>query len=140
MLQEFGVPTWNSWVFPNGHTQAEQAQYFSEILQVVRERDNMGYMAWTLYDFAHVPNSVVAPLPWLKGPQQHLGVLEADGTPKFAATYLGPTAALDTAPQLAAWERFIKPFWLTVYAIGITSVVACGWSWRRYRRERAAVT
>ena len=31
LLQEFGLPTWNS-IFPNGHTEAEQAAYYADLL------------------------------------------------------------------------------------------------------------
>ncbi|HEX5690956.1 MAG TPA: cellulase family glycosylhydrolase, partial [Roseiflexaceae bacterium] len=37
VMSEFGLPTWNSFLFPNGHTEAEQAVYYADILRTMRE-------------------------------------------------------------------------------------------------------
>jgi hypothetical protein len=136
VLGEFGLPTWNSFLFPNGHSEAEQASYYANILTALREADSAGYLAWTLHDFDHVPASVAGRLPWRTGPQGHLGVIRIDGQLKPAAFLLAPDAAIDV-PRLAWWARFTKPFWLTMFAGGIAVVLLGTWIVRRMRKEGA---
>jgi hypothetical protein len=130
LLGEFGLPTWNSPLFPHGHTEREQAAYYADTLAVLRMSDSAGFLAWTLYDFDAVPPQVAGRFPWQTGPQRYLGVLRADGTPKPAAALLAPAAALDV-PRPAPLARFIKPFWLTLWASALVSAGAAVWWWRR---------
>ncbi|MBP1464904.1 cellulase family glycosylhydrolase [Candidatus Chloroploca sp. M-50] len=123
LLGEFGLPTWNS-VFPHGHTEAEQAVYYADLLTAMREVDAVGTLAWTLYDFTHVPATVAGRWPWQTGPQAHMGVIRADGREKPAAALLAPGAVLDV-PPVPGWARWLKPFWLLV-AGGIIAVTAGG--------------
>ncbi|NET73973.1 MAG: cellulase family glycosylhydrolase [Sphaerospermopsis sp. SIO1G2] len=117
VLTEFGVPTWNSRFFPNGHTEREQAVYYADMRRVMAEEtDVAGYMAWTLHDFARVPAAVVGRLPWRTGPQRHLGLVDGRGNKKEAAFLLAAEADLDVRrPFFLA--RFFKPFWQTVYMV-----------------------
>ena len=116
LLGEFGLPTWNSPFFPNGHTEREQATYFADVLTAMRGTDSSGYLAWTLFDFSDVPASVAGRFPWQIGPQKHLGVLRVDGTPKASAALLAPGANLDV-PRESPLARFFKPFWVFFAAI-----------------------
>ena len=116
LLEEFGLPTWNS-IFPHGHTEAEQAAYYAEMLAQQRALDTAGYLAWTLYDFVNMPWREFL-LPWERGPQAHMGLIRRDDSLKPAARLVAPDAALDAAP-VAAWRRFVKPFWLVLYAVAI---------------------
>lgn len=118
ILGEFGLPTWNSPFFPHGHTEAEQALYYADILAALGETDAVGFLAWTLYDFDHVPATVAGRWPWQTGPQRQLGLVRLDGTDKPAAALLAPGADLSVDP-LPAWARFVKPFWLTVAGVVI---------------------
>ncbi|MBP7961000.1 MAG: cellulase family glycosylhydrolase [Caldilineaceae bacterium] len=115
LLGEFGLPTWNSPLFPHGHTEAEQAVYYADLLTALGATDAAGSLAWTLYDFEHVPATVAGRWPWQTGPQRQLGLLRGDDTPKPAAALLAPGADL-TVPPLPAYARLLKPFWLTVLA------------------------
>lgn len=117
LLEEYGLPTWNS-IFPNGHTDAEQTEYYADTLNIVRSQNLLGAMAWTLYDFNAVPASVAGRWPWQTGPQSNLGIVRRDGVPKPAAALLAPDAVLK-APTIPAYARFLKPFWLLVFASGI---------------------
>ncbi len=128
MLQEFGLPTWNSWLFPNGHTENEQAEYYADILGLVRSEELDGYLGWTLYDFPEVPANVAGGRPWETGPQQELGIYNADGTPKVAASLISPDADLSLAPTVTAWERFTKPFWRTVFVATLISFRLAIWA------------
>lgn len=139
MLGEFGLPTWNSFFFPHGHTEREQASYYADVLTAMRATDGAGYLAWTLYDFPEVPPSVAGRFPWQVGPQGHLGVIRADGTAKPAAALLAPGAVLDGVPREYALARFFKPFWLlmlTTFACGVAIMALVGrWVWRKRRRR-----
>jgi hypothetical protein len=85
LLTEFGLPTWNNPFFPNGHTEREQAIYYADMLDGMAQTDAAGWMAWTLYDFTHVPSGVAGRWPWQKGPQRNLGVVDVSGQWKEAA-------------------------------------------------------
>lgn len=134
LLGEFGLPTWNSFLFPNGHTELEQAVYYADVLRVSRRADGSGSMAWTLYDFTEVPAQVAGRWPWQTGPQRQLGVLRADGSPKPAAALLDPAAPLPEQ-TLPLWARILKPFWLSALLtlLSLAGLAAFG----RRRRRRA---
>ncbi len=114
LLGEFGLPTWNSF-FPNGHTEAEQAAYYADLLTVQRLARTAGQMSWTLYDFAAVPTSEFR-WPWQRGPQASMGVIRLDNTLKPAAALLAPGSDLTSVPAVPGWARFLKPFWLMLFA------------------------
>lgn len=120
LLTEFGLPTWNSYFFPNGHTEAEQARYYADILHTSREHTIAGTLAWTLYDYPQVPTEVGGRWPWQKEPQKHLGIIDNHGQAKPAAALLNPQANLSQAPNPPSWYRWFKPFWLTVYTTLLT--------------------
>ena len=134
VMTEFGLPTWNSWLFPHGHTEAEQASYYADILRIMRATDSAGTAVWTLHDFSYVPKQVTGGLPWRVGPELQLGVLRADGTRKPAAALLAPGAPLD-APPVPGWARWLKPFWLTIFGL-VLALPTLAWRWWRWRRNR----
>ncbi|MCB0011621.1 MAG: cellulase family glycosylhydrolase [Anaerolineales bacterium] len=140
VMSEFGLPTWNSFFFPGGHSQFEQAAYYAEILTAVRATDMAGYQAWTLYDFEAVPGDVAGMLPWQTGPQAQMGVVRVTGELKPAAQLLAADADLAIEPP-AAWTRFLKPFWFTVTVVTILAVTILGrvvvW-WQRRSRPKPA--
>jgi hypothetical protein len=115
LLGEFGLPTWNSPFFPGGHTEAEQARYYAAILGALRQTDSAGSLAWTLYDFERVPDNVAGAWPWQVGPQREMGIIRRDQSFKPAAALLQPGADLGVPPA-QPWERWLKPFWLTLAA------------------------
>ncbi len=121
-MTEFGLPTWNSPFFPNGHTEAEQAEYYANLLLALRHTNSIGYIAWTLYDFTYAPASVAGGLPWQSAPQKQLGIIRANGLLKPAASLLAPTARLNR-PPLPFWDSLLKPFWLTLSAGLLTLMV-----------------
>ena len=138
LMSEFGLPTWNSWIFPHGHTEAEQASYYADILRTMRTTDSVGTAVWTLHDFSYVPKQVTGGQPWRIGPELQLGVLRADGTPKPAAALLAPGASLDV-PPVPGWARWIKPFWLTMYGLALLLPVLAVWRWcKRQRPQRSS--
>lgn len=134
VLTEFGLPTWNSYFFPNGHSSAEQAVYYADMRRAMQATDISGYMAWTLYDFTKVPSNVAGGLPWQTGPQRQLGLYDTDGNAKPAAALLASDANFDMVTPLPAWARFTKPFWRTVAVSGLLTIVAGYRMLRRYKR------
>jgi hypothetical protein len=134
LLQEFGLPTWNT-IWPNGHTEAEQAVYYADILAIQRLSNAAGYMAWTLYDFEHVPLAEFR-FPWQRGPQANMGVIRLDNSPKPAAFLLAPQADLGIVPDLPPWHRFNKPFWrmVLVFVAGLVSLGLLMWLGRAFSR------
>lgn len=127
ILGEFGLPTWNSFFFPNGHTEAEQAVYYADTLRFLRSSDSSGYLSWTLYDFDYIPSHVAGSWPWQVGPQKAMGVLHSNGNPKLAFHLLAPDAMLDV-PPIPRWQFMVKPFWITVivsilFSIGLSVFV-----------------
>jgi len=134
VLTEFGLPTWNS-IFPNGHTEAEQALYYASILKYLRQKDLPGYLAWTLYDFRRVPASLFGRFPWRTGPQKHLGIIRANGTAKPSAVLLAQEGEL-TVPGLSPWSRFLKPFWLMTILFLLLGLIVLGLIYRRRRQNR----
>ncbi len=137
LLTEFGLPTWNS-VFPNGHTEAEQARYYADILAYLRQNNMAGHLAWTLYDFPRVPTSLFGRLPWRTGPQKHLGIVRTDGTAKPSAVLLTANADL-TVVGISPWSRFLKPFWLGVLVF-LVGLVVLGFVYRRRRQLRRSAS
>ncbi|MFK7801777.1 MAG: cellulase family glycosylhydrolase [Anaerolineae bacterium] len=122
VLTEFGLPTWNSRFFPNGHTEREQAVYYADVRRVLNEANLNGYMAWTLYDFEGIPSSVVGRKPWKSGPQRHLGLIRDNGEKKWAAFLLAENSNLDI-PRPPRILRFFKPFWQTVFMLLVASII-----------------
>jgi hypothetical protein len=135
VMSEFGLPTWNSFIFPNGHTEAEQAAYYADILSTIRDTDSAGSMLWTLHDFSYVPRQVTGGLPWRVGPELLRGVVRPDDTLKPAAALLAPGASL-SVPHVPGWARFLKPFWLMIVGVGLLGVSALVWWGRRAMRRR----
>lgn len=129
LLQEFVMSTWNSF-WPHGHTEAEQALYYADLLSQHRQVDTAGYMVWTLYDFDQVPLAEFR-MPWQRATQAHMGLIRKDGSPKAASYIVQPDADLALTP-LPRWHRFTKPFWLAVMCgmLLITSGVL--WYMRRF--------
>lgn len=132
LLQEFVLSTWNSF-WPHGHSEAEQAHYYAELLRQHRTLPMAGYLVWTLYDFARITLPEFS-LPWQRASQAHMGILRADGTPKPAAALLTPGAPLDV-PPLPAHYRFTKPFWLLIYGVAVGGVLVVIFGWWRWGRH-----
>ncbi|MEM7799571.1 MAG: hypothetical protein AAF633_10305 [Chloroflexota bacterium] len=114
VLSQFGLSTWNSFFFPNGTTEEEQANYYAEMVNLIESNEIGGYLAWTLYDFPHVPSYVVGPLPWERNPQEKLGLIREDGTLKPAARFVTPREERIVPYELGLLDRIIRPFYITV--------------------------
>ncbi len=135
LLQEFVLPTWNSF-WPHGHTEAEQASYYAALLHQNRQFQTAGYMVWTLHDFESVPLAEFS-MPWQRATQANMGLLRLDGSTKPAAAVITAGGMVDL-PPIPWWSRWVKPFWLLVYGLFIsgTGAVLLLFRWWRRRRSR----
>lgn len=133
LLTEFGLPSWNSPFFPNGHSQAEQADYTHTLLSQWRATAGRGYFIWTLHDFGRMPTYVAGRAPWQRGPQRHMGLFDRNGDAKPVANYVAPDAA-SVAPELTRWQPLLQPFWLFWMTNGLLMMagfLALRWRLRR---------
>jgi hypothetical protein len=119
-LSEYGLPTWNS-VFPGGHTEAEQAAYYADVLTVAEALGIEHSMPWTLWDLSVAPADA-GRFPWSTGPQTNLGLLRADGSVKPAAAVVAQDADLDAVERVGLTHRLTqKTFWRVV-ALGLAGL------------------
>jgi hypothetical protein len=88
MLEEFGLSTYKGFWAPTGKSEADQAEYFSKVKANLKQKGNISYLVWTLYDFSEVPSAVVGKMPWRKLPQKGFGLIKVDGTVKQGAKVL----------------------------------------------------
>lgn len=127
LLEEFTFSTWNSPFYP-GHIEAEQANYYTAMLNAHQQLDTLGYLVWTLYDFDEVPLAEFR-YPWQRGQQANMGLIRRDGTRKAAAALVAP-AAKRTLTPLSFRDYAKKLFWISIVSILIFTVVGFGW-WRQ---------
>ncbi len=85
VLEEFGVSTYRGIWAPLGGSEEKQATYFREVQKILKQKGNVPYLAWTLYDFSDVPADIAGKYPWQRNPQRYFGILKKDGSPKKAA-------------------------------------------------------
>ena len=83
LLEETGQHSYSAWFYPFRKTRKDQAQYLSEIMEVI-EAHKISYALWTLYDFRKIPDNVVGTLPWRKGIQENFGLIDRKNRRKKA--------------------------------------------------------
>lgn len=83
VLGEFGQSSYGGIWRPFAGSENKQAQYFKEMKAVLKTQ-NISYLAWTLYDFEHIPASVVGKRPWRTNPQKKFGIIDKYGNKKKA--------------------------------------------------------
>lgn len=123
LLEEFGFHSWPL-KLPDPHSEAEQAWYLQQVLDVTRE-GGTGWLVWTLFDLP------IGAMPSGRQVERHLGVVRADGRPKPAAGVLGGVRA--SPPNAAARLAKHRPallVGLVALAAALVAVAA--------RRVRAA--
>ena len=127
LLEEFTFSTWNSPFFP-GQTELEQQNYYAAILNAHQSLDTLGYLVWTLYDFAEVPLAEFR-MPWQRAAQAHMGIFRRDGTAKPAAALVASHADRNVT-LLPNWYFLTKPFWIASVSCFLLSVLLVGWRWQ----------
>jgi endo-1,4-beta-mannosidase len=88
VLEEFGLSTYKGIWSPSGADEQEQAAYFAKVKTVLKQKGNIPFMVWTLYDFTEIPENVVGKLPWNRQPQTGFGLITAEGKIKIGAKVL----------------------------------------------------
>ncbi len=83
LISEYGRTSYRGLWNPIQYSRDDQAQYLSSITDQSQSRQ-VGYLAWTLYDYPAIPTRVVGRLPWRKKYQQYYGIIDVDGVPKPA--------------------------------------------------------
>lgn len=137
LLSEFGLPTWNSFFFPHGHSEQEQADYLSSILNQSRRIGLSGYLVWTLYDFPELPSWLenASILPWKTEAQKTMGLFSEKGVPKLSVSvFKDPKSYWPVKNYLS--NEFLKPFRITVATLAFLIFLVV---WRRivvYRNDR----
>ena len=81
LLQEFGISSYDGWWYPIGNSEEDQAKYHKDMQNIFKE-NQVQFMSWTLYDYDHIPVSVVGRLPWRQHMQKKYGFIDKDGCKK----------------------------------------------------------
>ncbi len=82
VLSEFGLSSYRSKVFPYNQTETQQAEYFRDIQEVLKQKGNIPSIYWTLYDFTSVSSDIAGWRPWQRNNQKYFGIIGADGSLK----------------------------------------------------------
>jgi hypothetical protein len=88
LLEEFGLSSYESSVFPISTTPYEQAKHLSKIQQILFRRGNVPYIYWTLYDFDNVGTDIAGNRPWQRNAQKHFGLIDSYNQPKLVAAVI----------------------------------------------------
>ena len=88
VLGEFGLSTYHGLWSPRGTTEEDQAAYFTQVRKVLKQKGNIPFFVWTLYDFSDVPTDVTGSMPWRRNPQKNFGLITVDGKAKKGAGVL----------------------------------------------------
>jgi hypothetical protein len=112
LLQEFGFHTQID-AFPDPHTEAEQAQYILQTLELL-EQMQVGFLIWNLHDFSS------GQVPGNRTVERHLGLVRTDNSLKLAALALlgqpfDPPTWLDRLSKL----RVLLRFWWIIGLVGL---------------------
>ncbi|WP_139314799.1 glycoside hydrolase 5 family protein [Saccharicrinis aurantiacus] len=83
MLQEYGYSSYSGIWNAFSSSQQKQREYYN-LMQKQIDKLNLGFVFWTLYDFNHIPNSVVGYKPWHKSKQSSFGIIDKNGNRKEA--------------------------------------------------------
>ncbi len=134
MLTEYGLPTFNSWLLPHGHSYREQ-NWYSAKLTTECERYLDACLLWTLYDFVDVPSWVA---PFFKSPvnyynQRNMGVLTTDLKEKPIARWLKSHRTI--TPDKPTKEMFFKPFKMTLFILLLFSLYIIRYIYIRFKNS-----
>jgi Cellulase (glycosyl hydrolase family 5) len=113
ILEEFGQSTYNSIFYKNSMDKDDQYDYFLDIRTILKQHNDIGYIAWTLHDFKDIPNYVVGSGFFSRKIQQHFGLYDINGSPKPAAMLIAKDASLIKKNTLR-FGKFINLFYIAV--------------------------
>lgn len=110
-LTEFGKSSLNSFFFPGGASEAEQAAYIQNVLFYAQEAGVNSNFVWTLHDFQRIPGGVFGWKPWIKKAQKQFGLVNAAGIKKKSAQVILDQEQISDTRNTWAW--LLKPFYFT---------------------------
>ena len=87
ILQEFGMSSYRGVWNPFGASEDGQAEYHQKMQNAFKSH-NVQFISWTLYDFEHIPTSVVGRLPWRKQAQKEYGFIDVKGAKKSSFKFI----------------------------------------------------
>lgn len=88
MISEYGLSTYQTAWWPGGYSEAEQAEYYRQVLNILAGYQDVSFLSWTLYDFPDIPEGVFSGSRRQKSLQKHYGIIRTNGEPKPAAAVL----------------------------------------------------
>lgn len=88
VLSEFGLSSYQSKVFPYNKTETQQAEYFRDIKEVLKQKGNIPSVYWTLYDFTFVSSDIAGWRPWQRNNQKYFGIVSTDGSLKKIGNFI----------------------------------------------------
>lgn len=103
VLSEFGLSSYRSKVFPYNQTETQQAEYFRDIQEVLKQKGNIPSIYWTLYDFTSVSSDIAGWRPWQRNNQKYFGIIGADGSLKKIGNFI-------IHPEQIIKKSFIESF------------------------------
>lgn len=113
LLEEFGLASYESRIFPFSTSEAEQARHLKTVKQLLNENGNIPFIYWTLYDFKNVGSDIAGAKPWQRNAQKHFGLLTNEGKEKQVAKVISgsnaeiETSWLDTIPSFLPLYVFL---------------------------------
>ncbi|MDP5120779.1 MAG: cellulase family glycosylhydrolase [Spirosomaceae bacterium] len=82
VLQEFGLSSYESSLFPISVSPKQQAEHLQKVQRILTAKGNIPYIYWTLYDFENVSSEIAGGRPWQINTQKHFGVIDINGNLK----------------------------------------------------------
>jgi Cellulase (glycosyl hydrolase family 5) len=130
VLEEFGISNYQSFIFPIGKSEKQQANYLAEIMEILAPRKQVSFFYWTLYDFDIVSGEIAGNKPWQRNTQKYFGLLTKDGHLKESgAVFKGERGK----EALNILER-IQPFWINYLFFGVIFAIIL-----RYRKSLSRI-
>jgi len=83
LLSEYGMNTYKG-LWPGGHSEKQQREYIFAVQEIIN-KNKIGGMLWTLYDWDEAPSEVFGWKPWIKAQQTNYGIVKTDGSYKPSA-------------------------------------------------------
>lgn len=110
MLGEFGLSTYNSWVFPINGSPYKQAKYYQNIFRHI-DTEGLSYLGWTLHDFPSIPSNIFGMKPWIKNTQRHFGIIDGEGQNKASYDLFKDRSF----SAQRSWNDFVPPYVLSFF-------------------------
>lgn len=130
MLEEYGLSSYRSFIWPANNSENKQAAYVASIRQTLRKKGNIPSIIWTLYDFTEVGGDIAGGMPWQRASQKHFGIIRPDGTIKPVHRAL---LSESTFSDLGLLDKI--PYYLITYLL-IGSILIAGYYFLKVRKVR----